>query len=808
MSRRISALAVALTLVMAACSSGSNPVPAPASATSSVALGAGHPTAEPISGSRATFNVTPGVEQVTVTGASPRARLTLVNAASQKLVTLIADDHGQAVFAYVPDDYMTVETGTGRTPTARGRSLKKGDGFWIRDETSTVQADSERFAVMGRDDHPPASLYDAQTLRGIHWSIVGGPKGERQAAEGLQYILMRDGVQLSAMVRLPDPGVYGDGPYPTVVEYSGYDPSNPDSLQPGTMIANSLGFATVGVNMRGTGCSGGVFDVFNPAQQADGYDLIEVIARQPWVLHNRVGMVGLSYSGISQLYVASTRPPGLAAITPLSVIEDPWKMSWPGGIYNAGFTKQWLAERDRQAMANGQSWVAKRVAAGDEICATNQQIRSQNMDFEEFSHSLEFRPADSDDRDLAHLVKDIEVPVYLSGAWQDEQTGPRFATMLDSFTGTTRKHFVLFNGHHPDGYAPTNLSRWLEFLQLYVARQVPHINPLVRAGAPATFRGTFGVDGLSFAPDRFADLSGRYDEALERWEADPAVRVLMESGNSANLPAGAPAPRYEVTFDSWPPPSAHPWELWFGQDGALSADRPSLGGTDKYQVDPAAGPIGYARAGAYDFMKPTVAVDWQDTPAGKGLSYVTDPLDTDSVIAGPGYANLWFRSDADDADIEVVLSGIQPDGTEVRIQNGLLRAGHRKVDNSRNKGPLIEHSYDLSDYERLPAGEFVEVKVPIFPVMHALRTGSRLRVQVNTPGRDLPLWFFELPDRGGPDIWQHVARSRDMASGVVLSVLPEGAIPVPGGYPPCPSLRGQPCRPYHPLANIADNTQR
>ncbi len=51
----------------------------------------------------------------------------------------------------------------------------------------------------------------------------------------------------------------------------------------------------------------------------------------PWVKGNKVGMVGLSYSGITQLYVASTQPPSLAAITPLSVIGDSWQMAWPGG---------------------------------------------------------------------------------------------------------------------------------------------------------------------------------------------------------------------------------------------------------------------------------------------------------------------------------------------------------------------------------------------------------------------------------------------------------------------------------------------
>src|SRR5690606_6481448 len=111
----------------------------------------------------------------------------------------------------------------------------------------------------------------------------------------------------------------------------------------------SFGFAYVGVNMRGTGCSGGVFDTFSPAQSADGYDIVEIVARQPWVKHGRPGLMGISYSGISQLYVAATNPPSLAAITPLSVIEDPWEQQWPGGVYNGGFTREWLASRDDES---------------------------------------------------------------------------------------------------------------------------------------------------------------------------------------------------------------------------------------------------------------------------------------------------------------------------------------------------------------------------------------------------------------------------------------------------------------------------
>ncbi len=100
-------------------------------------------------------------------------------------------------------------------------------------------------------------------------------------------------------------------------------------------------------------------------------------------------MVGLSYPGISQLFVAATRPPHLAAIAPMSVIDDLWRQQWPGGIYNSGFTRAWLAIRDLQTRAGGQSWDARRIAEGDGTAAANQRIRSQNLDFELFGRSVE-----------------------------------------------------------------------------------------------------------------------------------------------------------------------------------------------------------------------------------------------------------------------------------------------------------------------------------------------------------------------------------------------------------------------------------
>src|SRR5204863_337586 len=132
-----------------------------------------------------------------------------------------------------------------------------------------------------------------------------------RASSGYGYLTTRDGTKLAIYVHppqdvanaLPLPGgvklpQVGNGPYPTLIEYAGYGYADPAGPQSGiAILANLMGFAVVDVNMRGTGCSGGAYDFFEPLQNLDGCDVIESIARPPWVLHHTGGMMGISYRG-------------------------------------------------------------------------------------------------------------------------------------------------------------------------------------------------------------------------------------------------------------------------------------------------------------------------------------------------------------------------------------------------------------------------------------------------------------------------------------------------------------------------------
>jgi uncharacterized protein len=748
----------------------------------------------------ASFEVRGGVETATVLGATPGVPLTLYDANGEALVTMVTDQLGQAHFAYVPDEHLVIESGDAtRFPILEGNTLDEGEGYVIRNDSSTPVESSEPFTVLGIDDVPEPSFYEGQVLTGVHTALLGGLAAGENEADGFGYIEMRDGVTLSVMVRFPDPNLYGPGPWPTVVEYSGYATSRPDSPEPGSMIANLLGYASVGVNMRGSGCSGGVFDVFNPAQHADGYDIIEVVARQDWVAGGRVGMVGLSYSGISQLFVASTRPPSLAAITPLSTIADPWEMQWPGGIYNKGFTRQWVEQRNAEAEVGGMGWVTQQIEMGDEVCENNLHLRTQNIDFESFLRGLEFRPRDADDRSLPLLARQIDVPVYQTGAFQDEQTGALFANMIDRFTATDTKRFTLFNGRHIDGYSPLVVTRWWEFLELFVAQRVPRMNPVVRSAAGAEFADMFGTSNVGFEPDRFEDFA---DDDLAgvraAWLAEPDVRVIFENGADPDQPPGAPLGRFETSFSTWPPPGATLRSWYLAGDGRLEADTPSAEGVDAYRFDPAAGSSTFFGPRGYELTPPLWDIDWTQFAEGDVLSYVTEPFDADTVLAGPGYADLWIRSEVDDASVQVTLTEVRPDGIEVLVQSGWLRLGHRKVDEAASDELRILRTYRMEDFEPVPVGEYLRVQVAIPSVAHAFRAESSLRVTISAPGRNHGTWEFEAPTYDQPPTFL-VAHGGARASFVAMPTV--SGVEVVEGLPACPSLRGQPCREYRPVNN-------
>lgn len=720
------------------------------------------------------FSVRGSVEQVHIWKAPPMAKIELHDATGAIVQEGTADAFGSLIW----------------------RKVSPGDSYEVVIPSLTSLNKISPVRVTSADDSlPTADFYKNQKL-----------------VAGVNYLTMRDGTKLAAYITLPGPPE--NGPYPTVVNYSGYNPAQPG--QPigaytflcgdlpilcdapndaSAIIAGLNGYATVGVNMRGTGCSGGAYDYFETLQKLDGYDIIETVAAQDWVSHHKVGMTGLSFPGISQLFVAQMRPPSLAAITPLSVIGGTHSTMRPGGIFNDGFALEWVTEVLDKAAPYGQGWEQARVDAGDTICEENQLLHGQRENVIDTAKTTAYyddtlvKPLDPTD-----FVHEIDVPVFLASAFQDEQTGPYFFTVLDQFKSSPLTRFTIYNGIHPDAFAPQVLVEWKAFLDIYVAQTVPVISKQVRELSPILFENIFRVKS-ALPPDRFAKYA-TWEEAKAAFEAEKPLRVIFENG--AGEAAGVPKGTSDLHFDAWPP-TAKATRFYFQNDGSLGAAPPvEAAGGSSFKLDADAGHRSIMAAGG-DVWDPLPAYDWKQPSAGSAVVFESGALTEDLVTVGTASVDIWLRSNVDDADVEINLSEIRPDGQEMYIQSGWLRASVRKLaDSSTAFWP--KPTYREADVAPLVPGEWTSMRVGITGFAHVFRTGSRIRVSVDTPGDSRARWTFDLKKFADAAKYD-VAHSSAYPSSLVLPVIAGETSKTP--LAPCPSLRGQQCRTRVAYANTA-----
>ncbi|MEZ5205014.1 MAG: CocE/NonD family hydrolase [Acidimicrobiales bacterium] len=676
------------------------------------------------------------------------------------------DEHGNLVIRYVPTGY----------------------GYVVKRVDSTETAPSDPVTVGVVLSKPKSTLYTSQTLN--------------TSGDGYGYLKTRDGTLLSYTVRLPGP--VDKGPYPTIVEYSGYDPSNPyewSSTAPSSRIANLNGYAVVGVNIRGTGCSGGSFFLWEDAQATDGYDVVETVAAQPWVKGHKVGMAGLSYPGNAALYAASTQPPSLAAIAVGGTYDDGFRnLLRPSGIVNSGFAKSWIKGREDEAEPSGQAYTRKRIADGDIVCELNQWMRTQNVDL---TQRIEQNPYFPTMLNLGNrfapstVVNRIKVPVLLIATWQDEQVGGHVPTMTQRFTGSPDARFIFTNGGHAEMFAvPDILQRWGEFLDLYVAKKVPN-GATLKAIAP--YVGQQVLDSpsplttLPFPADRFTGKT--YAQALSAYQAEPKVRVVFENGGGADgIDAGLPHPAFAKDFATYPIPGTSVQRWYFGEGGTLTDVAPTAaddaGGTiDSYVSDASVRPR-TSTSGGGDWAQ-IPQWNWAQPVAGKSLSYLSPALTETETMIGSGSVDLWLRSSAADTDLQVSLTEVRPDGKEQLIQSGWMRASVRKLDTARSTElqPLV--TMLESDASPLPAGEFTPVRVEIYPFAHVFRPGSQIRLIITAPGGDRIAWAFDtLSGTPTNEIARSIGRPSSVALPIVSGVTPTAALPA------CPGSRGEACRTY------------
>jgi putative CocE/NonD family hydrolase len=557
-----------------------------------------------------------------------------------------------------------------------------------------------------------------------------------------------DDVQLRYTVELPAP----DGKFPVALVYDGYCEGTTPLGCNDVQMANRLlkeGYAVLGVSVRGTGCSTGTFDLRNPNENTDGAAVVRWAAQQAWST-GRVGMFGDSFPALTQPGVAALRPEGLAAIVPFQLVDDIYRdVGYPGGVMDVEFGAFWAGADQPAANALG---TEKGVEQGDPQCAATFASAQPGNAPNNIALAALQHPYVDDfwrTRAIGVAASRIDVPVLGCVTWQDDEVGSRPAWTLFPRIKPSLLWLIGANGYHSQCEVNNTLT------QDQVVRFFDHF---VR-----------GEDN--------------------GWENTPRVQLWHEAHTITVAGVAENVPSWVTTFGSWPP-RLNRSTLFLREGGRLTEAKPADGETPDTYVAPA--PSAGTEEGIV-FGQNHLLWGAPQAPGGS-VAYTTPALTHDVEALGPGSLDLWLSTTSVDTDLQATVTEVRSDGQETYVARGWLRASSRKLDRKASTATFPEQTMLQSDVALLTPGSPVRARVLIFPFDHVFRTGSAIRVIVDSPSQTGG-WNFASRTGAGQNTILH---DRSHPSRLVLGEVPGGHAQAP--LPGCNTLLNQPCRAASPAA--------
>lgn len=690
-----------------------------------------------------------------------------------------------------------IQTGT---TDAKGAYVFYGvapaSSYWVRTAGHAPYATAkEVLGVMAElDQNPSAADYD-------NWVHDEEPADEDEPTvstvitpgtaptSAFGYLPMRDATRLmvSAMVPAGTCTSFGQTDCkrrPTIAIMSMYDLAAPGTgaigLEENARDLVALGYAVVGVQLRGTHCSGGAWDGTGSTVASDGYDAVEMLARQPFSTGS-VASLGFSGPAFHSLPLGAARPPHLTAMV-MGGATDFYDLYYPGGMdaFGAdGFTSSsWTTNIAFQAAvkpATGDHSVATTIDAigarfpggptGSQAasfaatCTENQDLHLQHsmgrvggVQHTAIDASLLLGTAGllrtpgsgripMDQTSLADRAARVQVPVFVSSTWHDD-AAMGAATFAQLFTSAPAVYGLYANGRHEmpafsadfpalagdtddDDSIAVDLHR---FLNLYVARMPVAWDGTTQAtafgdatpSAVASAQATAAQRPVTVVWDRNPSSTDAGDPPTDP-PTDPIVTHHTALPGGASTPTGTAAVR-----------------LYLQGDGSLGFSAPTVAdgssGSSVTYTEAAPSP---ARGPANGSTTP-----WVRPASGAAATFTSMAVSADfgAWIYGPLSADLWIKSTTTDARLQVTFTELRPDGTEVFLQTGWRKASRRQLDaRSTTLVPLPTGT----TAEPLTPGTWTAVRVPLPTLAHVIELGSKLRITISAPGGDAPGAAFD-----------------------------------------------------------------
>jgi putative CocE/NonD family hydrolase len=544
------------------------------------------------------------------------------------------------------------------------------------------------------------------------------------------WIPLSDGCRLAARIWLPEDAE--EDPVPAVLEYLPYRKNDGTAIRDAARqpYVAGFGYATVRVDMRGTGESDGLIeDEYSTREEDDALEVVAWLAEQAWCTGG-VGIWGISWGGFNALQVAARRPPALKAVITLCASDDRYAddVHYRGGCVLALDMLHWASSMltwsgrppDPRLRDDWRETWLRRLEAGTSWIEP--WLAHQRRD-DYWKHGS-----------VCEDYAAIECPVYAVGGFVDGYTNavPR---LLEGLSGPRKGLIGPWAHAFPDDALP---GPSVGFLQECV-RWWDHWLKSVENGV--------------------------MDEAM--------LRVWMQE-------SVAPRPSYEVRpgrwvgEPSWPSPNAEARRWKLPGDGERSVRSPQSTGSE-------AG-VWTASGQAAD-----LAGD-QRLDDGCSLVYDFETLAEPLEILGLPAVTLDFALDRPLGLVCVRLCEVFPDGTSALVTRGILNLAHRESHEEPTpvepgaryevRVPLdvIAHSFPVGNRLRVavspaywpwawPSPEDVTMTV----------YGGELELPVRTPrSEDDALSAFDEPEHSAPlEVEQGASGAggrtirRDLESGLV-----------------------------------------
>ncbi|MBF6060122.1 CocE/NonD family hydrolase [Nocardia terpenica] len=476
------------------------------------------------------------------------------------------------------------------------------------------------------------------------------------------------------------------------------------------------GYTQIVVDVRGTGFSQGDWDMLRQREQQDTVEVIDWASKQPWS-DGKVGMSGISYSGINQVQAAEKHPPALKAIFPIvpgsDLVDD---VLAPGGGFGFNFIPLWLTAintlkwvPDVQSILTGKfdtKWLTDRAADPltymDALLSAYTSTRMEDLNPRVRGLLTDFT---SERKAWLGDPTEIRVPTFVTGGWHDLFTYSESKIYNQIPLPPGRKQLLMGNTYHVSSgneYGKPGLPPRLDVLQrAWFDKWLKGIDNGIDNYGPVTLReqggGWITQDG--FGATALAE------------EASSYRRMYLSANRSGTA---------NSVYDGSLTAAAN-------NDTARLTVAPGL--TTLCSNDAA-----QATAGALSIIDGCA----KDSRVAElnALTFTSAPVAGATTISGPIAVRLNTVQDAADGYWVATVNDVAPDGQSTVLSSGQLMASLRQVDEARStrsaNGDYTDPRAFTSLDKRQPTvpGQATTLDIALPGTQAVLQPGHRLRIDV------------------------------------------------------------------------------